>query len=72
MRLIDYQSLCYYFDLNDTKKDSDPQYGVRDYWKGSLYLKTTKLKEFSFACSKQQSLPLGCLDQFHIRAWLSQ
>ena len=44
MRLIDYQPLCYYFDLNDTKKDSGPQYGVRDYWKGSLRFKTTKFK----------------------------
>ena len=44
MRLIDYLPLCYYFDLNDTKKDSEPQYGVRDYWKGSLYFKTTKFK----------------------------
>ena len=26
----------------------------------------------SFACSEQQSLPLGRLGQFHIRAWLSQ
>lgn len=35
---------------------------------GSLQ-KQPSLKEFSFACSKQQSLPLGCLGQFHIRAW---
>ena len=44
MRLADYQPLSYYLDLNDTKKDSEPQNGVRDYWKGSLYFKTTKFE----------------------------
>lgn len=37
-------------------------------WLSNLCLKTTGINEVSFACSEQQSLPLGRLGQFRPRA----